>query len=488
MKTAAVFFNQAPQKPYRLSPSMVNGIIEDAVENAGYRIDERQYSDVYHIHEHRMPFLHIRQAIPARRRIDAASPVDLSVYCDTGLSICPPDRRASNKNIVVFHGLGSNHGLWLGNDSIDVFCANSRYLRDVLVSFLASPIWETQSVLDRRAFSCVDILSLAVPCTEEASGFIESLGESLPHEVAAILDGQDIVGHALQGSAKIDRKATVATMIYANRVALERGLARRVRLLVRADELGALSEQLEHVEMLRGAFADLRLSVDDVFVPVPLLRQRDLYDVFARCQFGLAYNVYPEPFGFYVLESVFSGCPVYTNGAGAMRSTLPPGHGIHVYETEGMALGDLSEYAAVAETIVGDVAACARLTAQCQLGREYITTHYGRRNTYSDMNRCLARAESVPREPVWEFQDLVLALSPLVRIWNAATGALVSDYTAMRLAANERDILIGALGRTVADVKRLFPGEEFGTIRRWFEQGVLAFEVPESERPSTSPD
>ena len=54
-------------------------------------------------------------------------------------------------------------------------------------------------------------------------------------------------------------------------------------------------------------------------------------------QVGLAYNTFPEPFGFYVLESVHNGTPVYTNGAGNNRFLLPPGHGIVVQETGEMA-------------------------------------------------------------------------------------------------------------------------------------------------------
>ena len=494
MKTAAIFFDQEPTKPWKTSQSMANGMMERAVEIAGYRIEERHYHSAIVAENVSLflPFPHlVHHALPARRRIDAGDPVDLSVYCSGGLSSSPPDRRASKKNIVFFHVL-ANHCLWLGNESIDLFCANSPYFRDVLVSFLASPIWETQSILDRRAFSCVELMSLTLPCTEEPSDFVETRGERLSKEVAAILDGQDILGHAMQGGNKTDYKATCAIMLHANRVALERGLGRRVRLMVNAAELHYLREHLKRVpedgEALYGALAKLRLSLDDIFVPVPFLQQRDLFKVFARCEFGLAYNGLPDSFGFYPLESVFHGCPVYTNGAGAMRSTLPPAHGINVFETEGMAFGaDLSEYAAVAEAVVGDVVTSPRLAPQCRLGREYIATHYGRRNTYSDMSRCIARAESVPRKPSWEFRDLVLTLSPLVRIWNAATGGLVSDYAAMRLTAEDRAVLRDAIGRTAADATRLFTGEAFGKIRQYFERGILTFEVPESERTSASP-
>jgi hypothetical protein len=182
------------------------------------------------------------------------------------------------------------------------------------------------------------------------------------------------------------------------------------------------------------------------------------------CRFALAYNRFPEPFGFYPLESVYQGCPVYTNGAGNNRHLLPPEHGIQVLETPGMAPmpgqgPDLRAYRAVAERIAQDLASPDETRRACARGRDMIAATWSMANFGDDLAQALASLdEATPVVPA--FDTLEVAASPLVRSLDLATGVCFNDYATTVLDAAECALLRDLIGRAVHGL----PGEEMARI------------------------
>ncbi len=410
-------------------------------------------------------------------------PTDVALYDDAGAALRTPSRRWAHRNVVLYHGLAYGAGAWMTNPEIDLHCANSPYLARVLRALLAFPDWRGRRCLDARAFDAVTDVALPVPCLTDSPSPAFTDGAEIPTAVARVLEGPAIVGHALQ-ARKHDVMATLSILYGLN------GLARRhgtppVKLLLSAEALDA-----ERRGAINAMLAPAGLRCEDFFVLVPYLKQRALFEVMRACRFGLAYNRFPEPFGFYVLESVFIGCPVYTNGIGNNRHLLPPDHGIVVDETFEMAgeVVDASAYRGVAERIHTDLARPAAVQASCTRGAATIRTTWSREAFARSLDAALARAaRSRPR--ALEFDALVVALSPLVRRLDLSTGRCLNDYANAVLGAAEVAAVDSLLGRACADLD----GEHMQALEAahgLFRRGILtlapAHEVGAFAGPSST--
>jgi glycosyltransferase involved in cell wall biosynthesis len=458
MKTAHAFFASVGVPPFRGSVGLANAYLVQALETAGYRT--RVHGPPAGSRVERLLPLHLAKA---RAELVAASPADLALYDDAGLSVCPPSRQWARRSAVFYHGLLWNPGSWLGNDAIDLHLCNSDYLARVLTSLLAFPDWERRRCLDPRAFGKVAAVPLALPCVEEPDGS-DTPGAEIPLEVRALLDSGDVVGHALQPD-KQDALATVSILFALNELAREAG-GRPVRLLTTDYNLsreGNLSSS--RLESMRRRFEPYGWTPEDFLVPVPALNQRALFQLMRQCAFGLSYNTFPEPFGFYVLESVHNGCPVFTNGCGNMRHLLPEGHGLEVFETAAMVEGDPDAYAAVAHRIHAALSDRAALRARCAKGRAYIDAHHNR----GAMEAALGAALALPEAPPLDFESLQVEIGPLVRQHDRATGIVVSDLRSGVLTPGQARALAELPGRTCAELKTLDPD-----ARSLFELGVLS--------------
>lgn len=131
----------------------------------------------------------------------------------------------------------------------------------------------------------------------------------------------------------------------------------------------------------------------------------------------------PEPFGFYVLESVHQGCPVYTNGVGNNRFLLPPEHGINVYETFDMvedARGQRNPGAwrGVAERVIRDLKQEEIVLGQCKHGRRVIEAMWSLANFDNDLTQTLERFDEA-EVPGVDFDAARVRLSPGGRGLNA---------------------------------------------------------------------
>lgn len=249
------------------------------------------------------------------------------------------------------------------------------------------------------------------------------------------------MGHALQ-PRKQDLIATVSIMYWLNHMAREHG-TKPVRLVLSSSSLDS-AQRLRIDAML----APSGFRCDDFFVLVGQLKQDALYRLMGSSRFCLAYNQFPEPFGFYPLESVHFGCPVYTNGIGNNRYLLPPGHGIHVQESLEMAATtvDAAAYRAVAARIHADFSKRDEVAFHCSRGRELIRNRW----SLEAFERSFAAIlEQAGRAAATEspFDELEVSWSPFDRAFDSKTGRCLNDYGNVTLgaeAAQAAGRLIGA--------------------------------------------
>lgn len=454
------------------SVAYVNGMIAALLREKGW--DTRSF---------RVPFH--RQAAEATLPLGLANAnarelthgtAAIALYDDAGAALRTPSRRWAKRNIVLYHGLAYGAGAWMTNPDVDLHCANSPYLACVLRALHAFPDWRGRRCLDPHAFSAITDIALPVPCVDFPQGHAAfSEGADIPIQVGRLLQQGTIVGHALQGR-KHDVMATLGIAYWLNEIACQHGDS-PIKLLISASALDP-----ERRRTIDAMLAPAGRRCDDYFVPVPHLRQSALFEVMRACRFGLAYNAFPEPFGFHVLESVYHGSPVYTNGVGNNRHLLPPDHGIVVAETPQMAaeIVDSEAYRPVAQRIHADLLQPAAIQASCTRGAEHLRGTWSKAAFARSLEAAFARAER-PAALSVSFDELVVAMSPFVRRFDAASGICLNDYANTTLDATQVAAVEEVLGRSCSELdgERMHSLEERHGL---FRRGILTL-VPTAERP-----
>ncbi len=481
-KSVNAFYSQPPERPFCGSCAIVNRYLNETFEELGYQV-----RGVYGTApQGQADFFLPLPAVDRARRARNLPPADIALYCDFGLQLAPLRRRGSQKNVVFFHGFAGSPGHWAGNELVDRCWGASPYTRDVVRSLLAVPDWRARRLLDPRAFGIVSHINIPLPCLEEPDGALPEGLSELPWNVREALYQGDILGHAVV-AVKVNVPAMSSILLLLNRLARERALGRRFRLVVANEMFHRIQAALRlppdqsspDLESFRTSLDQLDMTAADLLIPVPALAQSVLFEILTKCRFGLFYNVFAEPFGFYPLESVFHGCPVYTNGIGNLRYLLPDGCGIHVYEDEGTAQGDPAAFLPVAEAIYHDaVEDPGGARERCRLGVEHIRKEYSREALRREVAAELERLASRPEEH--DFDTLGVCLSPLVRQWNPVTARVVSDYSGRVLNGIERSLVDASLGRTCGELRGSFSGTDVEVLEKLFLSGVLALAPPPS--------
>ncbi|TKS53390.1 hypothetical protein E4582_00460 [Luteimonas yindakuii] len=398
----------------------------------------------------------------------------LAIHDGAGVSIRGPARQWAQHHLVLYHGLAYGTGAWIGNEAIDLHCANSPYLARTLRALFATPDWQGRRVLDPAGCTRVVNVPMPVPCVSTPAGEPGfPIGADVPVAVRRAVDAGVVVGHALQ-PGKQDLMATVGILYALNDIARRRGGA-RVML--------AISEQSlppAHQASIDAMLAGSGLRCADLFLPVPHLHQRAVFELFGLTRFGLAYNLFPEPFGFYVLESVHAGCPVYTNGVGNNRFLLPPAHGITVIEDATMvadATGQVSPaaFVPVAEAILDGIGNPGPVREACRRGRAHIDACWSPAAFEHGFLAAVERALAPPPPPV-DFDALMVEVGPLVRGIDATSGVVRGDYGSRVLRQRELAIVQELVGRSAAELD-VDDMQRLETEHRLFQEGVLALAV-----------
>lgn len=481
MRAVNVVFDRAAEAPFNGSPAIINAYLRDSLLDLGLSV-----------HSVYGPLSAPGDDIPLRLvdrvvRLRSLPLADLQLWCDMGLGLAPVQRRSLQKNVVFFHGLAGFPGHWIGNEAIDRYWCNSPYAARVLRSILSIPDWGLRRALDPRAFWAVSSITLALPCLEEPEGLPTDGATSFSRQARAALDSGDLLGYCV--AEKCNERALYSILLLLNQISLESGDGRKFKVFTDHYTFNVVKGLLHtyypedlppEFLLLKGALEQLGLEVEDILVPVPRLAQPVMFELLKACRFGLAYNRVPESFGLLPLESVFHGCPVYTNGAGNIRNLLPEGCGINVCETEQMAFGDPSAYQEVAREIFRDVVEePERARAACRRGVDFMRTTYTRESMRRDVEGRLSDlAAPVPADGL-DFESLEITLSPLVRSWNGATRCVLSDYRSEELSPDESELIGDLLGERCHAVTA--SGKTLERIERLFKSGILALAPPIAE-------
>ncbi|WP_158617040.1 glycosyltransferase [Corallococcus exercitus] len=466
-------------EPFQNASGALNAWMEEELRALGHDVERFNHHYV-NAGDSGIPVATARRVLALHSRPAA----DLAIYCDLGLGIRAPSRELARRTLLLFHGFHGHPATWLGNPLIDLYATLSPYVHDTVTSLLLTPDWSGRRCLDPRGAANVGTLVPTLPCLEAPEGEGRLRGSELPRAVQEALERGEALGHAIQ-PGKADWPAVCALLLGLRAQAREHGHP-PVRLVVAAQDFALLQHALRFgfpfpAHALAQALQAADATLEDLLLPVPHLSQPALFRLFREARFGLSYNVTPEPFGMYVLESVLNGCPVYTNGSGNNRHALPTGHGIVVHETGAMAAGTPDAYASLAARIFQDLLAPAPLKEACQRGAALIRRTFTRAAFSSSFRACLSRLESDAARPGWTFEDAVVRLSPSVRRLDAASGRFRSDYRDDQLSEEEQALLPRVLGRSAGEVLR--GDTRLAPLEALFDKGVLALAPPESARP-----
>ena len=462
-KSISLFLSRTGGPPYLGSVGYVNDAIAPLLQRNDWSVRGFRPPMIGNTEEALLPF-----ALAAQHaRHDSLGRPDIAMYDCAGTTIRAASKQWADRHVVLYHGLVYGTGNWMANADIDLHCANSPYLERVLRSLFATPDWKHRRLLNPQGFNAVTNVSLAVPCVEYPDGHPGfAHGSDLAPGLLAHLDSGIVFGHAMQ-PGKQDLLATLCILFWLNQLALAHGTPRVMLLIAEAslnpDKCSALDALLE----------GSGTTCMDYFMPVPHLNQVALVRLMRSCRFGLAYNNFPEPFGFYVLESVHNGCPVYTNGAGNNRFVLPEKHGINVFESTAMLVPvdgviDPTAYQSVAETIHADLSRSEGVREECERGAAFIDKAWSPAVFEKSLLAALAKLEQ-PRAREPDFEALEVALSPLVRSLDLSSGQSLNDYASGVLESDAIAIVRSLLGRKCADLdsaQMLVIEDRHGLFRR----------------------
>jgi hypothetical protein len=479
-RNANIFFYHASTNPKPGAPHTINGLLEEVLEEFGYNLSSISYVETI---QDKTTQNGLFFAMKEARRVAnlTSNAVDLAFYCDGGVQICPPSRKNARHNVIFFHGMSRNVGIWSSNTDVDLYLANSRYLAEVLQGLLAMPRWQSGWYIDAKTYYSVKSIRLGLPWLSTSCldhGDRTELSQ-LPAAVEQAIKDEVLLGHSLQ-PGKSDKFAHLEIMLYLSRVSAEQG--RKARLLVTEVDFASLESYLldptnPWALRLDDQLKQEGLRLKDLLIPMPRLPRNQLFRIFQSCTFGLSYNVVPEAFGIYVLESVFHGCPVYTNGSGNMRHVLPENNGINIIESEAMVFGARKGYNEVGAQILHDSAEGRdTMKKACIRGREFILKNYCHDTMKKDLSACLSSLDHKEQGSIKTLDpgQLTIRLGPLVRSWNHLSGAIISDLANEVLPPHKQALIHEILGRKGDDVITDLGTTDLAMVDELFCAGILA--------------
>lgn len=160
--------------------------------------------------------------------------------------------------------------------------------------------------------------------------------------------------------------------------------------------------------------------------PMFHLSHKHLTHLFKHSHLGLCFDTVLEAFGYYPVESVYQGCPVFTNGQANLRHLLPKNHGIYTIEPPDIYFGDNKAFARgiqkIAQFIYTKLQNKASVRAQCEKGKQYIKQHYSKKTMFRSFNTSLSQFK-VPALKSEHYQ-----ISPYVRWYDWQRKIFITDF------------------------------------------------------------
>ena len=377
---------------------------------------------------------------------------DISIYCDRGVVFGPPSHCSSRINILLLHGLAYNFELINSLDHIDLILTTSQYFAEVakmmLGGFVISNAEQLRNMHSVRLKDNETIIYPLMPPVEK-SEFVVDRNDEFLNQFKLNKDHQLVLAHAVQPN-----KASIPAFvgIVASLVSKFKELNKVFKVFTSSVDFNEINDELTYLSSLNWFDDFFNIDVQDVrdsFIYTDRLPQSDLHRLFSMSSLGLCYNEVPESFGMYVLESILNGCPIFSNGSGNMRYSLPASHGHYVKENHGIYIRnaiDLKILASEIMTKLGNL----NLGLEISRGQEFIQSNYNVRifkrefrnilkTLSSSINQCQERIDT-NNASVLKREFYVL--SPLVRSLYACSKCVIADHQNFYLSENEFNLLV----------------------------------------------
>ncbi len=313
-------------------------------------------------------------------------------------------RDAKLNNISSFEGA-----------SVTLF--NSRYLKkcfDHCFAFSQGRFFQTP----------IDVLEPACPTSIYPKKGYPTAGPEIDVEDLKNYSNQYLLGHSMR-YGKHDVQYTLELMGRLNELATSIGY-KGARLFIPRRSLPGFKNGLKDLKM--------DPDIEETLFPIDHLSNVAMREMMSQCHFSLCYDSMIEAFGFYPLESIFEGCPVYSNGAGNLRHLLPANHGLKVADHLSAYFGSKKEkslaYTQIATSIFKSIAS-GEGKRHCIAGQKYIEKKYGFKTFATKLGNILAKTNNKnqrKRTNPGANRSGILEHSPYVRLFESRNRQYVTDF------------------------------------------------------------
>ena len=354
------------------------------------------------------------------------------------------------KNILFLHGLAYNIDLIKSLEDIDIIITPSLYWAEVTQMMIGGKIIRSIHDFDFQYISASSRQNTVIypldPPIQIISAQIGDEKSKLMNRIGITYSNQTILAHSIQPN-KASFSAYVGIII---------ALAIRYRKVNK--HLKVVTSRIDHEKIFSVigkiyneyehdyAFSFTLKDAEECFVFTDKLSQKHLHQLFRASSFGISYNDVPESFGMYVLESIANHCPVFSNGAGNMRHSLPTNHGHYISESFGIYDSSATACMELALEIIFKLED-QNLHEELQAGYSYIISKYNIRDFKKNIRNILNLAKSKDistRSPSFLFHQTKsishqshLQISPLVRSFSRKDRVVMADHQNFKLTDRE---------------------------------------------------
>ena len=377
---------------------------------------------------------------------------DIAIYCDRGVVFGLPSPCSSRINILVLHGLAYNFELINSLDHVDLIFTTSEYFAEVVKMMLGGlVVSNVEQLRDMYSFRSEDNETIIYPLMPpvEKSEFDVDRNDEFLNQFKLNTDHQLVLAHAVQ-----PKKASIPAFvgIVVSLVSKFKELNKAFKVFTSSVDYNEINDELTHLSSLNWFDDFFNIDVQDVrdsFVYTDRLPQSDLHRLFSMSSLGLCYNEAPESFGMYVLESILNGCPIFSNGSGNMRYSLPANHGHYIKESHDIYIRNKNGLKMLASEIISKLGSSS-LGLEIFRGQDFIQSNYNVRlfkREFRNIVKTLSCRNHQCQERINTNNTSVIkrklyVLSPLVRSVYASSKCVIADHQKFYLSDNEFNLLV----------------------------------------------
>ena len=389
------FFDGASTPPFGGSFGVLAHFFHQAFQRAGHRVTSRL-----------CPLADKHSPLTSRCRDGT---IDARFFYEELFPRYRPPATAPAPSLVFFNLLYLERAERIARATTLLF--NSTYLRDCHA-------WELQSA--GLPHPRMGALPIPIPLLAFPDGY-PSDGVRLDIDTLAGMLGRARIGHLMR-PGKIDYFAVCSLMHHLNQLARESDQP-PCYLAIPASEIRSFASTLEQMP--------LPSTTADCLVPLPPLDNHSMIQLMRFSDFGLCYDQCVEAFGFYPMESVLCGCPIFSNGSGNLRHLLPPDHGISIHEDTSHYWGEpaarMNAYRPTAASIL-DAVTSGEGRLCTSRGQSYIREHHSLERFDQAVELWLQRSIEEPVNTLRLTPERTrVGLSPYLRVADWRRGRFITD-------------------------------------------------------------